>query len=120
MAKFAKVLIMLVRVVSLVLIVFGILIWSGNSPQLLGAHIGMGFLVAVLIGLLAVLALARRAWPLGILGLVAAAALPWVGLKQFPLAFRHFGAMQIAHVLIVIAALGLAESSYAAIKKSAQ
>jgi len=119
LVKFAKILIMLIRALALVSIVLGVLIWTGNSPNLLGAHIGLGFTITLLIALLTVLALVKRAFPIGILGVVAAVTLPWIGLRQFPLAFRHLGAIQVAHILVVVAALGISESLYAAIRKTA-
>jgi hypothetical protein len=118
LAKFAKILTMLLRALSLVAIVLGILIWTGNSPQLLSSHIAIGFTITLLVAILAILALMKRALPVGVLGMVAAVLLPWIGLKQFPLLFRQVGLMQIAHIVIVLAALGIAESSYAAIRKA--
>ena len=119
MAKAAKVLIMLVRVIALVSIIFGVLIWTGQMPNLLGAHIGLGFLITAMLAILAIMALLKRAFPMGALGLLAAVALPWIGFRQFPLSFMHIGAIQVAHILVVIAALGLAESLAAAIRKAA-
>lgn len=110
---------MLVRTISLVSIIFGILIWTGQMPNLLGAHIGLGFLITASIFALAVIALAKRIWAMGILGILAALALPWVGFRQFPLAFMHIGMVQVAHILVVIAALGLAESLAANIRRAA-
>jgi hypothetical protein len=117
-AKFAKVLIMLMRALALVAIVFGIMIWLGSFPQLLPSHIGIGFLFALSLGILAIIALAKRILALGILGLAAAILLPVIGLRQFPLAFRHLGPIQVSHIIIVFAALGIAECTYAAIRKS--
>ncbi|MGE5110220.1 MAG: hypothetical protein ACM3JB_05130 [Acidobacteriaceae bacterium] len=118
MTKFAKVLIMLIRALALVSIVFGVMIWLGSFPQLLASHIALGFLVAIIVGILGVLALLRGAYALGILGLLAAFLLPVIGLRQFPLAFRHLGAIQVSHIIIVFAALAIAESSYIAIRKA--
>lgn len=118
MAKIAKVLIMLVRVIALVSIILGIMIWTGQMPNLLGAHIGLGFLITAIVTILAIIALAKRAFTMGALGLVAAVALPWIGFRQFPLSFMHIGATQVAHILVVIATLGLAESLAAAIRKA--
>lgn len=120
MAKFAKTLINLMRALSLAAIVFGVMIWLGSFPQLLSSHIAIGFLVAIILGILAVLALLRGAYAIGVLGLIAAFLLPVIGLRQFPLAFRHLGAIQVSHIIIVFAALGIAESAYAAIRKSAR
>ena len=110
---------MLVRVIALVSIIFGVLIWTGQMPNLLGAHIGLGFLITAMLAILAIMALLKRAFPMGALGLLAAVALPWIGFRQFPLSFMHIGAIQVAHTLVVIAALGLAESLAAAIRKAA-
>ena len=118
MAKFTKLLIMLMRVFALASIVFGIMVWLGSFPQLLASHIAIGFLIAIIVGILGVLALLRGAYALGILGLIAAFLLPVIGLRQFPLAFRHLGAIQVSHIIVVFAALGIAESSYAAIRKT--
>ncbi len=118
MGKFAKVLIMLIRALSLVAIVFGILIWLGTFPQLLASHIAIGFLIALSVGVLALIALAKRIFALGVLGLAAAILLPFIGLRQFPLAFRHLGPIQVSHIIIVLAALGIAESTYSAIRKA--
>ncbi len=117
---FAKVLIMLVRLIAILSIVFGIMIWSGTGQQFLGAHIGLGFLITLCIGLLAVIGLANRVIPLGILALVFAVLLPVVGLKQFPLAMSpNFGLIQTLHVIVVLAALGIAEALHARVAKSA-
>jgi hypothetical protein len=118
LAKFAKTVIILVRSLALVSIVLGILIWTGQMPNLLGAHIALGFIITLLLVILAILALVKRAFPLGLLGLVAAIALPWIGFRQFPLSFMHLGAIQVAHILVVIAVLGIAESLFAAIRKT--
>jgi hypothetical protein len=118
LVKFAKVLAMLIRALSLVTIVFGVMIWLGSFPQLLSAHIAIGFLIALMIAILAVIALSKRAFAFGILGLAAAVLLPVIGLRQFPLAFRHLGPIQVSHIIIVFAALGVAESTYSAIRKA--
>lgn len=118
MAKLAKILIMLIRAISLALIIFGVMIWLGNFPQLLEAHIGLGFLVALILAVLSIVALAKRVVALGVLGLIAAVLLPVVGLRQFPLAFRHLGPIQISHLIVVFAALGIAESAYQAIRRA--
>jgi hypothetical protein len=116
-AKIAKTLIMSMRALSLVTVIWGVLIWTGTMPQLLASHIALGFLVAVLVGVLAAMAMAKRAYALGILGLAAAALLPLIGLRQFPLAFRHLAPIQVSHIIIVFAALGIAETTYGTIRK---
>lgn len=120
MAKLSKVVIMLIRALSLAAIVLGIMIWLGTFPQLLTSHIGIGFLIAIMLAILAVIAFVKRIFALGILGLCAAVLLPVIGLRQFPLAFRHLGPVQVSHVIIVFAALGIAESTYKAILSADQ
>ncbi len=120
MAKVTKTIIMLIRALSLVTIIFGIMIWLGIFPQLLASHIGLGFLIAIMLAALAVIALIKRALAMGILGLCAALLLPVIGLRQFPLAFRHLGPIQVSHLIVVFAALGIAESTYQAIRRTDQ
>ncbi len=120
MAKLTKTLIMLIRALSLAAIIFGVMIWLGTFPNLLQSHIAFGFLIALMLGMLALIALVKRIFALGVLGLCAAVLLPVIGLRQFPLAFRHFGPIQVSHVIIVFAALGIAESTYKAIRAADQ
>jgi len=119
-AKLTKTLIMLIRALSLAAIIFGIMIWLGTFPNLLSAHMGFGFLIAIMLAILAVIALVKRIFALGVLGLCAAVLLPAIGMRQFPLAFRHLGPLQVSHVIIVFAALGIAESTYQGIRKADQ
>lgn len=116
MAKFAKIVILLIRALALAAIIIGIMIWLGTYPNLLEAHMGFGFLISLMVGILAVIALAKKVFALGILGLCAAILLPVIGMRQFPLAFRHLGPIQISHLIVVFAALGIAESTYRAIR----
>lgn len=110
---------MVVRLVAVISIVMGILIWQGSGLQLLGAHIGLGFLVTLCLLVLGIIALMRRQTALGIVGIVLALLLPYAGFKQFPLAFGTFGLAQIAHVIVVLAALGVAESLNGRIQRAA-
>jgi hypothetical protein len=111
----AKALIMLVRVLGLAAIVLGALLWSGR-PQLLGPHIGGGFLVALVVLVLAVIALTKKAFVPGILGIVLACLLPVVGFMQLPLTFHTLGAVQVVHIFLALMAIGTAERLYSAIR----
>jgi hypothetical protein len=108
---------MLVRVLGLVAIVLGALLWTGRQ-QYLGPHIGGGFLVSTVVFILAVLALTKKAVVPGILGVVLAVLLPVVGLKQFPLTFHTLAAIQVVHIVLALITIGVAESLYAAVRKS--
>jgi hypothetical protein len=108
---------MLVRLIGLVSIVLGALLWSGH-PQYLGPHIGGGFFVAMVVFVLAVFALMKGAVVPGILGVVLAVLLPIVGLKQLPLTFHTLGAIQVAHIFFALATIGVAERLYSAIRRA--
>lgn len=111
---------MLVRAAGLILIVLGLLFWSGHLTGLVPLHI--------LVGLVLVLAL----WALAVLGAragvgvgLAAGALFWglvvlvLGLSQA--AILPGGAhwvVQVLHLIVGIAAIGLAEMLGGRIKRS--
>ncbi len=113
----AKALIMLVRLAAVVSIVLGVLLWSG-SQNYLGAHIGSGFFIAGVVFVLSILGILKKAVVPGVVGVILAALLPVVGFKQLPLAYRAFGAVQIIHVLVALAIIGVAESLYGAIRRA--
>jgi hypothetical protein len=106
---------MLVRIVGLAAIVLGALLWAGGK-QYLGPHIGSGFLVAMVVFVLAVLALLKKAVVPGILGVVLAVLLPVLGFLQLPLTFHSMRAIQIVHIFVALAIIGVAERLYAAIQ----
>jgi hypothetical protein len=111
-----KVLIMLVRLLALAAISLGGLLWAGHE-RYLAPHLICGFLLAAVVFLLAVMALIKHATIPGILGVLFAVFLPVVGLKQLPLTFHTLGAIQVAHVVVALATIGVAESLYAAIRR---
>ena len=113
----AKALIMLVRLIGTVAIVLGVLLWTGHQ-QYLGPHIGGGFFVAMVVFVLAVIGLVKKAVIPGILGVVLAVLLPVIGLKQLPLTFHTLSAIQVAHVVLALATIGVAESLYASIRRA--
>jgi hypothetical protein len=120
LAKFAKVLIMLVRLVAIIEIGLGIWIAAGSGFPYLKAHIGLGFVMALSVFLLAVIAAGRRVYGLAIIGIVLAILIPVVGFKQLPLpATGGMGAIQYAHVIAVLAAIGVAEALSGRLKRSA-
>lgn len=120
MLTFAKVLIMLVRLLAVLAIVLGILMLSGTHTEFLRFHIGVGFLLTALVLLLAILALTRGAIGAAITGILLAFLLPYVGLKQFPLRFgTNLGWIQISHVVVALVTLGVAEVLTGKIRKSA-
>jgi len=109
----AKLFIMLVRVFGLAAVVLGALLWTGRQP-LLAPHIGCGFLVAILVFVLAVIALIKKAVIPGILGVVFVVLLPLVGFMQLPLTFHTLKAIQVAHIILALLTIGVAERLYSA------
>lgn len=119
MVTFAKVLIMLVRLLAVFAIVLGILLLSGTHTEFLRWHIAVGFLLTALVIVLAILALTRGAVGAAIGGIVLAFLLPYIGLKQFPLRFgTNLGWIQISHVVVALITLGVAEMLHGKIRKS--
>lgn len=110
-----KLFIMLVRVCGLAAIVFGSLLWTGRE-SLFAPHVIFGSIVAVAVFVLAVIALTKKAVLPGILGVVFAFLLPMVGSMQLPLAFRTLGAVQVAHIVLALLTIGVAERLYSAIR----
>jgi hypothetical protein len=108
---------MLVRVLGLAAIVLGAVLWTGRA-QYLGPHIGVGFFVAMVVFVLAVIALTKKAVVPGILGVVLAVLPPVIGLKQLPLTFHTMEAIQVAHIVFALMTIGVAESLYSAIRKN--
>ena len=113
----AKTLIMLVRLLGLTAIVIGILLWSGR-PTLFGAHIGVGFVVTILIFIMSLAALIKKAMLPGAVGLVLALLLPAVGFMQLPLTFHGWRMVQVVHVMLSLAAIGLGERLYSVLQRS--
>jgi len=113
----SKALIMLVRVLGLASIILGALLWAEHQ-QLLGAHIGIGFLVAIAIFVLSVIALTKKAVLPGILGVVFAVLLPLIGFMQLPLTFHTMRAIQVVHIMVALSIIGLGERLYSAIRSA--
>jgi hypothetical protein len=111
----AKALIMIVRVLGLAAIVLGALLWSGHK-EYLAPHIGGGFFVAIVVLVLAVIALTKKAVVPGILGIALACLLPVVGFMQLPLTFHTLGVIQVVHIIFALGTIGVAERLYAAIR----
>ena len=120
MLTLAKVLIMLIRLVAILAIVLGILLLSGTNTEYLRFHIAIGFLLTMLVVILAILALIRGGVGPAIVGIIFAFLLPYVGLKQFPLRFGvHLGWIQISHVVVALLTLGIAEMLHGKIRRAA-
>jgi hypothetical protein len=111
---------MLVRITGLILIVLGILFWTGNADALIPVHALLGFVLVLSLWTLAGLAARAGVQP----GLVALAAVwglivPIVGGTQDQLlpGNAHW-VIQVLHLLLGLGALGLAEGLAVRINKA--
>jgi hypothetical protein len=107
---------MLVRVFGLLAILVGALLWGGREP-LLGAHIGVGMLVALALFVMGVMALLKKAIGPGVAGIVMAVLLPAFGFMQLPLTFHSWRPVQVIHVMVALMAIGLGERLYSALHR---
>lgn len=110
---------MIVRVVGLILLILGLLFWTGNAFSLIQVHIWLGYLLTLALFILIFQAF-RAGVSLGLLiiAIVLGAALPFWGLNQgeiFPVSLHWLS--QILHVLSGIIAIGLAEMLGAQIRR---
>jgi hypothetical protein len=115
-----KALIMFVRLVGVTAIILGAILWNSGEEAYLALHIGVGFLLVTLLIVLAVFGVIRKAVVPGVVAIVLALLLPVVGFLQLqvPLSPRAMHGMQLAHFVIALTAVGMAERLYAAIRSA--
>lgn len=110
---------MIVRIIGLILLILGLIFWTGNAHSLVQAHIWLGYVLT-----LALFALIIQAFRAGvspgflIIAVIFGAALPVWGLNQgsvFPESIHWLA--QILHALSGIIAIGLAEMLGARIRR---
>ena len=108
----ATVLHMWVRVTGVIMIVLGLLFWSGNAKGLIPVHMLIGItLVLKLWGLAVIGALARVSVGLVVVALVWGLIVPLLGLTQTQLlpGSAHW-LIQVLHLLVGLGAISLAET----------
>ncbi|HEU5102664.1 MAG TPA: hypothetical protein VFU22_26750 [Roseiflexaceae bacterium] len=110
---------MLIRLAGLIMIVLGLLFWTGNALALIPVHMLLGLVLVILLWVQAGLAARAR---VGV-GMVALAFV-WgivvvaLGMTQSRLLPGDFHwVIKVLHLLVGIAALGLADRLAAAIKR---
>jgi hypothetical protein len=103
---------MAIRLDALVLVTLGLLFWTGNAFNLIPIHMLLGIVLVLLLWVMAIFGAVNKA-PIG---LVAAAAVwgvlvVWLGLNQQTLVpgDLHW-IIRVLHLLVGIAAVGLAEA----------
>lgn len=97
------------RITGPILIVLGILFWTGHAYQLLPLHIGLGIVLVLTLWAQAVVA-ARSGVPRGLVAFAVAwgVLLPWFGMAQanlFPGQFHWV--VRALHLAVGIGAMGL-------------
>ena len=110
-----------VRLLGLALIVLGFLFWSRAAFSLIPLHMRLGETLVALLWILAILAIRAKARA----GLIAAAILWGLVVVAFGMTMGGFlpgrahEVIRVAHFLIGLGAIGLAESLGARIKRAA-
>jgi hypothetical protein len=110
----------LIRLIGVTMIGLGLLFWTGNALNLIGLHMLIGMILVLLIWALAIMA-ARSGVSLrlvalgGVWGLIVVA----LGMTQSRLLPGDFHwVIKVLHLLVGIAALGIAERLAGSIKRS--
>jgi hypothetical protein len=111
---------MVVRLAGLILIVLGILFWTGHADSLVGVHTVIGIVLVLSLWVLATLA-SQSGVPAGLV----AAAVGWgvvtiaLGLTQERwLPGDAHWVIQVLHLLVGLGAIGLAETLGARIRRT--
>jgi hypothetical protein len=111
---------MAIRLIGVIMIVLGLLFWTGNALNLIGLHMLIGITLVLLLWVLAIMA-ARSGVGLGLvaLGLIWGVIVVALGIMQNQLLPGDFHwVIKVLHLLVGIAALGLAERLAGSIKRS--
>src|SRR2546429_216807 len=108
----AAVLQILVRIIGPILIILGVLFWTGNADALIPVHMLLGITLVLLLWTLAVLgAIAKVSPGVVALALVWGVIVPILGVAQFRLlpGSMHW-IIQVLHLLVGLVAIGLADT----------
>ena len=111
---------MVLRVLGLVMIMLGLLFWTGNALNLIGLHMLLGITLVILLWALAIMA-ARSGVSLRLVALGSLWGLVVIvlGITQNRLLPGDFHwVIRVLHLLVGIAALGIAERLAGSIKRS--
>ena len=101
----------IVRLVFIVSLVLGVMLWTGNGAAYLRLHMWLGFIITFALLLLVIIGFVARIRPvLPLIALVWAVALPVLGIAQLHIVpGPNHWTIQVLHVIIGIGAIGLAE-----------
>lgn len=102
---------MLIRLTGLILIVLGILFWTGHARNLISIHMLLGLILVVSLWVLAVLALVARVGAgFAVFAILWGAIVLILGMTQTTLmpGSAHW-VIRVLHLLVGLAAMGLGE-----------
>ena len=111
---------MAIRLIGVIMIVLGLLFWTGNALNFIGLHMLIGITLVILIWALSIMA-ARSGVGIGIvaLGIVWGLIVAALGMTQTRLLPGDFHwVIKALHLLVGIAALGIAERLAGSIRRS--
>jgi hypothetical protein len=115
----ATVLQMIIRLDAVILVVLGLLFWTNNALALVPLHMLLGLLLVLGLWIVAVLGL-RAGAPIGLAGaaIVWGLVVVWLGLNQDSLVGGDLHwIIRVLHLLVGVAAVGLAEALAARIRR---
>lgn len=110
---------MVIRVVGLVVLVLGLVLWSHTNTSVQHAHVALGILLVLALWTLAALA-AKSGVSVPLVAVAVAWGLiaPIVGLAQLHLSGGPSAAFKVVHLLIGLGVIGLGEALGARLKGS--
>jgi amino acid transporter len=110
----------LIRLLWIVTILFGIAFWLGHLLRFVPLHQALGLLIALCLIVLSILGIVgARAYGPGVAGIVIVILLPIVGMGQLSwLPGSGHVAIQVIHLLVGIAAIGIAEAVGARLRRT--
>ncbi|MDQ2710838.1 MAG: hypothetical protein M3Y24_01160 [Acidobacteriota bacterium] len=101
----------IIRLLFVVSLILGIMLWTGNGYTYLKLHMWLGFIISFALLLLAIIGFVARIRPvLPLVTLIWAVLLPVLGIAQLRIVpGPNHWTIQVLHVIIGIGAIGLAE-----------
>jgi hypothetical protein len=112
---------MLVRILGAIVLVLGLVFWTGNGLTAVPLHMLLALLLVVCVWALAGLAWVRaRAIGLALAGIVLGVLVVWFGYQQTALlpGPNHW-LVQVVHLLLGLAVIGVGEMLGGAVRKAA-
>jgi hypothetical protein len=107
-----RILLMILRLIAVITLILGILMWLKIAQPLVGLHMLLGLLVVLVLWLLGGIIVTKGARGLGLGAFVLGLVVALVGLYQqtlIPLAGKMYGIIQVIHLLLGLCAIGWGE-----------